>query len=343
MRGPKLARLKLELFGQNVTGPRVLCLGEILFDCLANYTESTSLERAEHWTPYPGGAPANVACGLSTLGTTSAFIGCVGDDEAGSALREVLDAHQVNTAGLQVHPEAPTRQVFVLRSRTGEREFAGFGDRPTTAFADAYLDANALPVTLFERADYLVMGTLGLAYPATRAALMKSLELARAFDVRIAIDINWRPVFWPHPESAAAIVRDVLKQADYLKFSDDEARWLFATDNPAGIAPYLPQARGLLVTAGEGGCSYAFGPHTGSVPAFSVNAVDTTGAGDSFLAAFLHVLERQNESEIVASPERLQQAVRFACAAGALTVNRPGAIAAQPKVADINALLARVS
>ncbi|MDY7015050.1 MAG: PfkB family carbohydrate kinase, partial [Cyanobacteriota bacterium] len=64
-----------------MTQPRVLCLGEILFDCLADQT-GRSLDAVESWTPYPGGAPANVACALTKLGTPSAFMGCVGQDEA---------------------------------------------------------------------------------------------------------------------------------------------------------------------------------------------------------------------------------------------------------------------
>jgi len=59
-----------------ISNPRVLCLGEILFDCLADQV-GRSLEEVESWTPYPG-APANVACALIKLGTSSGFIGCVG-------------------------------------------------------------------------------------------------------------------------------------------------------------------------------------------------------------------------------------------------------------------------
>ena len=61
---------------------KVICLGEILFDCLADEL-GKSVSEVTSWTPYPGGAPANVACALSKLGTPSAFIGCVGKDEPG--------------------------------------------------------------------------------------------------------------------------------------------------------------------------------------------------------------------------------------------------------------------
>ncbi|MEO1133555.1 MAG: carbohydrate kinase, partial [Cyanobacteria bacterium J06639_1] len=223
--------------------PRVICVGEILFDCLANEL-GRSLPEVSSWNPFPGGAPANVACALARLGVESAWIGCVGDDEAGAALLGVLRSRGVDITGAQIHPTAPTRQVFVTRSLAGEREFAGFGDRPTTEFADAFLRADSLPESLFVTADILAAGTLGLAYPETRAALERSLALASQHGMQIAIDLNWRPVFWPDPDSAPAIVRAVLPYADYLKCSDEEARWLFGTDDPTAIAAQLPRARG---------------------------------------------------------------------------------------------------
>ena len=63
---------------------KVICLGEILFDCLADEL-GKSVSEVTSWTSYPGGAPANVASALTKLGTSSAFIGCVGQDDPGNA------------------------------------------------------------------------------------------------------------------------------------------------------------------------------------------------------------------------------------------------------------------
>ncbi len=97
-----------------MSNPRVLCLGEILFDCLADQL-GLKLEEVKSWTPYPGGAPANVACALVKLGTPTAFIGAVGEDEPGNALVKLLEDVGVETTGVQRHPTAPTRQVYVTR------------------------------------------------------------------------------------------------------------------------------------------------------------------------------------------------------------------------------------
>ncbi len=71
----------------------------------------------------------------------------------------------INLAGVQHHPQAPTRMVYVTRTLEGDRTFAGFGKYETTAFADTYLNAAALPHTLFSDAKFLILGTLELAYP----------------------------------------------------------------------------------------------------------------------------------------------------------------------------------
>ena len=100
--------------------PKILCIGEILFDCLADQL-GKELNEVTSWIAYPGGAPANVACGLIKLGISAAFIGCVGKDKPGDELVKILDKIGVNSTGIQRHTNAPTRQVYVTRSLTGER------------------------------------------------------------------------------------------------------------------------------------------------------------------------------------------------------------------------------
>lgn len=323
-----------------MTHPRVICVGEILYDNLADDL-GRSLADVTAWTPFPGGAPANVACALARLGIASAWVGCVGTDETGTALLNVLKTRGVNNEGAQRHPTAPTRQVFVTRSLAGEREFAGFGDRLTSEYADAFLQAEHLPEGLFAGADILVSGTSGLAFSETKQALERSLGLAERHAMNVAIDINWRPMFWPNPDAAPDVVLSALQRADYLKCSDDEAQWLFQTERPEDIASRLPRARGIAVTAGDRGCTYLLDGQSGRVPAYAVRTIDTTGAGDSFLAGWLYAMTEFGLDISKATPELAERIFRFASAAGALTTTRAGAIAAQPTVKEIHALLAR--
>ncbi|NJL60917.1 MAG: carbohydrate kinase [Methylacidiphilales bacterium] len=320
-----------------MNNPRVLCLGEVLFDCLADQL-GQKLEEVESWTPYPGGAPANVACALVKLGVPAGFIGCVGEDDPGNSLVKLLNDVGVDTTGVQRHATAPTRQVYVVRSLNGDRSFAGFGEYETSEFADTFLEATKLPQSLFAAADFLVLGTLELAYPQSAAAVRHALNLAEKFDLKIILDVNWRPVFWQNPDSAPGIIKEIFKQVDFVKLAKEEAEWLFGTSDAGAIKYRLDSVEGVLVTDGENGCSYCLDENEGKLPAFSVAVVDTTGAGDSFLAGFIaQVLKRGTQS--LSDKETAKQIVAYASAVGALTTLKPGAIASQPTPAEVESFL----
>lgn len=317
--------------------PRVLCLGEVLFDCLADQL-GLKLEEVKSWTPYPGGAPANVACALVKLGTSAGFMGAVGEDEPGNTLIKLLETVGVDTTGVQRHPTAPTRQVYVVRDLTGDRNFAGFGKYDTSEFADTRLQATKLPPALFDEADFLVVGTLGLAYPESEKAVLRALELAEQYDLKIILDVNWRPVFWLDENTAKTKIQALLGRFDFLKLTKEEAEWLFNTIDPGAITYRLNSLEGVLVTDGENGCAYCLGENEGKLPAFSVPVVDTTGAGDGFLAGFIHQLHQVGIHKLK-DAETARKIVTYASAVGALTTLKPGAIASQPTAAEVDAFL----
>jgi len=317
--------------------PRVLCLGEVLFDCLADQL-GLKLEEVQSWTPYPGGAPANVACALVKLGTSAGFMGAVGEDEPGNTLIKLLETVGVDTTGVQRHPTAPTRQVYVVRDLTGDRTFAGFGKYDTSEFADTRLQATKLPPALFDEADFLVVGTLELAYPESEKAVLRALELAEQYDLKIILDVNWRPVFWLDENTAKTKIQALLGRFDFLKLTKEEAEWLFNTIDPGAITYRLNSLEGVLVTDGENGCAYCLGENEGKLPAFSVPVVDTTGAGDGFLAGFIHQLHQVGIHKLK-DTETARKIVTYASAVGALTTLKPGAIASQPTAAEVDAFL----
>jgi fructokinase len=320
-----------------MSNPRVLCLGEILFDCLADQL-GLKLEEVQSWTPYPGGAPANVACALVKLGTPAGFIGSVGEDEPGNKLVNLLQEIGVDTIGVQRHPLAPTRQVYVTRDLAGDRTFAGFGKYDTTEFADTHLLAEKLPDSLFQEADFLVLGTLELAYPESEQAIHRALKLAEYYDLKILLDVNWRPVFWHDPQIARQKIEEILKRVDFVKLSKEEAEWLFDTSDPGAITYRFDSLEGVLVTDGENGCAYCLAENEGKLPSFSMPVVDTTGAGDSFLAGFIHQI-LQHGIKNLGNAETAKTIVTYASAVGALTTIKPGAIASQPTAAEVEAFL----
>jgi fructokinase len=302
----------------------IICLGEVLFDLLANQS-GVSSDRVISWTAFPGGAPANVACALVKMGDTSRFIGCVGNDKAGVKLSAKLADEGVDITGLQTHSTAPTRQVQVLRTADGDRIFGGFGDVPTDKFADAQL--SEVPKELFRDADFLLLGTIALSYPHSAASTWKAVDLAQAHGVKIMVDINWRPTFWTSVEIAISQIKQLLTLADYVKFAREEAELIYGKISPQALCQYLLKAKGIFVTDGGNICEYWLDGAAGQQPAFAVNTVDTTGAGDAFVAGILH--------QLGAGTKSAAEIVRYAAAAGALTTQQPGAIYSQPTDAEI--------
>jgi fructokinase len=301
----------------------VICLGEVLFDLLADQV-GVSANQVNSWTPLAGGAPANVACGLVKMGDRSRFIGCVGNDQPGKDLTAKLQSIGVDISGIQIHPTAPTRQVQVIRNLDGDRSFGGFGGVPADQFADAML--SEVLAELFVRADFLQLGTLALAYPASAASTWRAVELAKAQGVKILVDVNWRPSFWPDPAAALAPICQLLVKADFIKFAKEEAELLYGDTVPLKLCKHLPQTQGIVITDGGNVCKYWLNGTQGEQEAFAVVAVDTTGAGDAFVAGLLHQL---------GTGKSAAETVRYAAAAGALTTLKPGAIDAQPTHAEI--------
>lgn len=249
--------------------------------------------------------------------------------------------------------EHPTRDVLVTRTLEGDRHFAGFGATSTDDYADCFLNASSLPVELISKSQVLVSGTLGLAYPGSRDAILAAVSAAKSdHNTTVIIDINWRPVFWKDSTAAKSTILDFIKVADVLKLTDEEAEWLYgipaaeALAQPAKILEALPSVQGVLVSAGEKGSSYSFRcpggklDVSGEVAVLPVKVEDTTGAGDAYLSGFIfYMLLSGGLKGLMADPGKLLRAVQFAAACGAATCKRAGAIDAQPTVQEVENLL----
>jgi len=328
----------------------VLVFGEALFDCLADQ-KGVPREQVTSWTPYPGGAPANVAAALGKLGAKVGFISAFGNDDLAKQMQKLLEERGVDLSAAQF-VDLPTRDVLVVFDNEGDREFIGFGSAKANQFADCYISGNELPADTIRNAKFFVTGTLGLAYPTTGEAMQKAVALAKEGPCEVLIDVNWRPVFFEEESSAKAVILPYVEQGDILKMSDEEAEWLYhvpcatALQHPEKVLEKASAAKGVLVTAGELGCSYAFkradgqGNHCGNVPVLEVKVEDTTGAGDAFLAGFLFgMLQAGGLEELQKDGEKLRAAVDFAAACGAFTTTRPGGIDAQPSQEQAESLL----
>ena len=320
--------------------PRVLCLGEALVDRLGPLGGGPATAAPESCDDRLGGAPANVACALARLGTPVGLVGRLGEDAIGAAFLELFERRGVDVRGLQSDASRPSRVVLVRRHANGERVFQGFAGDQDLGFADQMLDRGELQQMwpgLIEQARWLLVGTIPLASRASADSLHWVLAQAKAADLALALDVNWRPTFWdleadpaagPTADALAAI-KPLLEQASLLKLAREEALWFFGSDDPAVIAAALPQQPDVVVTDGANPIRWWIAHEAGSMAGFQPSQViDTTGAGDAFTAGLLHCWDRP-----------VNDRLRFASACGALVCGGAGAIDPQPREQDVLAFL----
>jgi fructokinase len=305
----------------------VVAVGEILIDLIATERD-VPLFAAPAFRPLPGGAPANVAVGVRRLGGSAAFIGKVGRDEFGQGLRHLLEREGIETRGLVDDPQQMTTLAAVALSATGEPHFAFF------AGAHALLSVNDLDRGLLAQARIVHGGSVALAHEPARSATLAAWEIARAAGALCAYDVNWRPALWPDVEAGLAQARLPLAFADVVKLNAAELRLLTGiADLPAALAALETPAALAVATLGAQGCLYRYQGAVALLPASAVTAVvDTTGAGDAFMAALLAGL-REHPARL--GPEAVTALLRRACRAGALSVTRIGAIPSLPYLTEL--------
>jgi fructokinase len=307
----------------------VVCLGDLLIDFVA-LENGVSVGDASGFEKAPGGAPANVAVGVARLGHGSAFLGQVGDDPFGHFLSGVLEAEGVNVNGLRFSTQARTGLAFVSLELNGERSFV-FYRNPS---ADQLYTPEDVALDVIAPAEIFHYVSIPLIDEPCRSATLKAVQYALDSGLLVSYDVNLRLMLWPDEAMARQVVLDTLKYAHVLKLSDEEVEFLTGGKE---VAPLWRDATQLIVvTHGElGATAYTRDGKVIKQPGNRVKAVDTTGAGDGFMAALLvGILE--NKADYV---DKLADILRFANIAGALTTTNRGAIPALPFRKQVDLLM----
>ncbi len=314
---------------------KVVCIGEALIDRIRNKSN-------QGFTDFLGGAPSNVACALRKLKIDSIFIGCLGSDDFGKKFIEEFNKLKVNLDFLQLNNDSSTRVVNVDRDQFGDRFFSGFEQSSYSCFADEALSKKLIEKKLqnlenvFLETKYLVTGTNVLSSPISAETIFILLELAKKFEIKIIIDLNWRDVFWDYSSFSTKIsktgrvnlIKKFLNRADVLKLANEEATLFFENENPYFISQQMLNRPDVIITDGKNPIAWYINGFQGSTETpNSQKIVDTTGAGDAFLAGLISTFISSgypsNELEI-------EECVKFASVCGLLTCLGEGAIEQQP-------------
>ncbi|PZE19587.1 PfkB family carbohydrate kinase [Paenibacillus xerothermodurans] len=320
---------------------RIVCLGEILIDFVPE-ENGRPLSQVPAFQRAAGGAPANVAAAVARLGGSSRFIGKIGRDPFGRYLHGTLEDAGVEAALVETDA-ARTGLAFVSLRENGERDFL-FYRGPA---ADMLLEPAELHAAWLDDAAVYHFGSVSLIADPCRAATLEAARRVKAAGGLISYDPNLRPALWPDEETMRRVVLEHIGLADVVKVSEEEAAFLAGKEPPEAVQYLLGLgAKALVVTLGENGCCVLTRTAMTSIPGVRVKAVDTTGAGDSFVGAMLlklveHGITAESIESALTDEDTVRDIFSFANKAGAFTTTRRGAIPALPTLAEIEMLSVR--
>ena len=289
----------------------ILCAGAIVHDTLVKSDDdngwgtNTLVESIES---HVGGNAANTSLALGTLGAPVRILGWIGPDEQGQFLETRLQNAGVDTSLIR-KGKLPTAATVGIVHSTGQRKFL---HRPGVS-QEAFTDDGIISKDLLEGISHFHLCSLYIL-PSLRDTASAILKRVQSLGIKTSLDTNWDPLGrWLQD------IESCLPYLNYLFMNEDEMKMLTGTDHPVQGAEYFQQrgVENIIVKLGAKGCFLLSPEQRLSVPAFPVKAVDTTGAGDTFTAGFLHQLNHQ---------ESLEQACIFANAAGALSVQKMGGL-----------------
>ncbi|MHB1001583.1 MAG: PfkB family carbohydrate kinase [Armatimonadota bacterium] len=319
----------------------VICLGEALIDFIALET-GVSLMDVSGFKKAPGGAPANVAAGLSKLGCTSAFLGKVGDDAFGRFLEQTFASSGVYTGQMHFDKTAKTGLAFVSLTAEGVPEFM-FYRNPS---ADMLLSADEIDEGFVKSARAFHYGSITLISEPSKSATETAIRYASEGGLLISYDPNLRKPLWQNEDQARVEMLAAMIYPHVVKVSEEELAFLTGEsgieDGAVRLMAEYKNIELLAVTQGSKGCYYKSRQHEGYSEAFAVKVEDTTGAGDGFVAGMLSCLIAENiapDKIGELDEQKLSSIFRFANAVAALTTTKRGAITALPSRSEVEDLL----
>ena len=320
----------------------LVCLGEALID-FVSVESGVSVGESSGFLKSPGGAPANVAVGAAKLGMRSAFLGKVGDDPFGIYLRDTFAKHGVDVSGMRLDPDHRTGLAFVSLQNNGERSFCFFRN-PS---ADMMYHPADVDNEIIRRAKIFHFGSISMIEEPGYSATLAAVETARQAGLLISYDPNLRPLLWPDLNRAQLNILQTISTTQILKISDEELAFLFGDVTPQNglnlIMGRYPNLLLAVITLGENGCVWATKDgKRGSECGNRVDSIDTTGAGDGFVAGLLTQLvayHTEPEHMLSLDAAELKRIFAFACGVGAMCTTIRGAIPSMPTLDQVEQFL----
>ena len=320
-----LGRASVDLYGEQVGG---------------------RLEDMASFAKYVGGSPTNTVIGAARLGLKAALITRVGDEHMGRFIRETLEAEGVDTSHVKTDPERLTALVIL-----GIRDPDTF---PLIFYrqdcADMAIDEGDFDRDFIASAKALLLSGTHFSTPRVNRASRAAMAHARAAGTKVALDLDYRPVLWGltgyglgeerfvESSSVSEHLQSIVPDCDLIVGSEEEIHIAGgATDTMAALRRLRELSDAVLVVKrGPMGCVVFPDAIPGAIedgitgPGFEIEVFNVLGAGDAFMAGFLHGW---------LSGAALEDCCRTANACGAIVVSRHGCAPAIPSLVELQDFL----
>lgn len=310
-------------------GRNFLVIGRAGMDLYAD-PPGTRIEEATRFSTALGGSSANIAAALVRQGSRASLVTCVSDDPVGRFCLSRLQAHGIDHAHVRTVSGEPRNSLAIVETRIDNCQSVIYRNNAAD-FAMTVADVEAVDYATFSA--LITTGTVLAAEPSC-SATFRAFDLARAAGLPLILDVDYRPYSWPSAVIAADVYSRAAALCDVIIGNDvefdfmaghrggglDKARSLIAEG--AQIVVYKMGERGAVTITAEG--EFATG-------IYQTQALKPTGAGDSFLGAFVAGL---------ADGLPLRKAVLRGSAAAAMVVARVACAPAMPDRAELDAFLA---
>ena len=313
----------------------VIALGELLIDFTMN---GQSEQGNNMFEACPGGAPCNVLALLNKMGKKTAFIGKVGKDQFGALLRDTITEAGIDASNLMADENVNTTLAFVHTFPDGDREFS-FYRNPG---ADMMLTADEVNPEVVKDTKVFHFGTLSMTDEPVKSATKKALAVAKEAGCMITFDPNLRPPLWKTLDEAKAQMEYGFENCDVLKISDNEIQFVSGKEDYDEGIKYLQekyQIPLIFLTMGKEGSRAYYKNFRVEQPGFTVKAIETTGAGDTFCGCSINGVLKYGLDNL--DEAKLKEILTYANAGAALITMKKGAIRSMPEPENIKELIGK--
>ncbi len=304
----------------------LLCMGEPMLE----FNQLPPLpDGSRHYLQGHGGDTSNAAIAAARQGAAVGYVTALGQDMPGDSFMALWAREGVDTATVLRSERHQTGVYFVTHDPAGHHFLHYRTNSAAAMYGVADLPRQAIGAA---RMLYVSGISQGISVSACDA-VFAAIDIARRNGVGIAYDTNYRPRLWA-PTRAAAVMHAAMAQVDYALPGLEDVRTLTGLTEPEAMLDFYLRLgpRVVVLKMGEAGAWVATAEQRVLIPAFSVQVVDATGAGDTFCGVFLARLLAGDDPET---------ASRYAAAAAALKCTGYGAVAPIPRPEQVRAFMAR--